>query len=162
MEIIKMLHKNPLRSEFPVWFAFILSLFLLLIAAPLQAEATHENALDDFFSLLSEGKAAEAMNGLIATNPSWHEAGDGLGDTISQLEQMPTMFGSFIGHERIGKFEYGERIHVLTYLVYHVESAVRMVFVFYQSDETWRIMNFNFSEVTAEELMEAASAAFRD
>lgn len=154
--------KNPIRTEFVLPLAVLTTMFLLFFAPPLQAKPTYEKTLDDFFSLLAEGRAAEAMDGLIATNPAWYEAKDGLEETVSQLDQMPTIFGPYVGQERIGRFEYSDRMHVLTYLVYHMESVARMVFVFYQPDKSWRIMNFNFTEVIADELMEAASAALRD
>lgn len=162
MEVPNVQIKSPFLSEFFLLRVVIFSLFLLLIVAPLQAKPSYEKNLDEFFSLLSGSNAAEAMDGLIATNPTWYKAEHGLGETISQLDQLQTIFGAYVGHERVGKFEYGERIRVLTYLVYHMESVVRMVFVFYRPDKAWRIMNFNFSEVTAEELMEAASAYLRD
>lgn len=122
------------------------------------ASASYNDALDTFFSLLTEGKASEAIIGLLATNPNWHTEGEDIEELTAGLEMMPETFGAYTGRERIGVYEYSSRIHVITDLMYNTETAVRMEFIFYKPENEWKIINFNFGEVTSEELTDNARA----
>jgi len=120
------------------------------------AASSYDDALDTFFSLLAEGKASEAITGLIATNPKWYASGDGVEETTSKLVLLPETFGAYTGRERVGLYEYSSRIHVITYLMFNAEAPLRMEFIFYRPEQEWIIINFNFGEISYEELIENA------
>ncbi|SMP66490.1 hypothetical protein [Desulfonatronum lacustre] len=140
------------------WFMGLAVFFAISLSGPAFAAASYDEALDAFFSLLTEGKASEAIGGLIATNPNWYAGGEGIAETTSKLELLPETFGAYTGRERIGLYEYSSRIHVLTYLMYNAEASLRMEFIFYKPENEWKIINFNFGEVSSEELIENARA----
>ncbi len=140
------------------WLMGMAAVFLLCLSGTAFAAASYDDALDTFFSLLTGGKASEAIGGLIATNQNWYAGGEGLEETKSKLELVPETFGAYTGRERIGLYEYSSRIHVVTYLMYNKESSLRMEFIFYKPENEWKIINFNFGEVSSEELIENARA----
>ncbi|WP_031386887.1 hypothetical protein [Desulfonatronum thiodismutans] len=140
------------------WFMGMVVFWAVSLTGTAFAAASYDETLETFYALLAEGKASEAITGLIATNPNWYATGEGLEETTSKLALLPETFGAYTGRERIGLYEYSSRIHVLTYLMYNAEAALRMEFIFYKPEGDWKIINFNFGEVSSEELIENARA----
>jgi hypothetical protein len=116
---------------------------LLLCTGVASAEG-YQGEIDKFFMLFDQGKKAEAVDSLYASNPWMSSAKDSIREIKDQFAGIENLVGQYNGHALIGESIIKERFVHVTYLALYDRQPVRMEFQFYRPKQKWLIYGFSF------------------
>ncbi|MFO8066880.1 MAG: hypothetical protein R6U11_04780 [Bacteroidales bacterium] len=108
-----------------------------------------DSIIDKFFKYYEENSPGEALQYLYKVeekdedNKDFH---DNISDMTKQLEDAEQVFGELHGYDLIDIQRTGEAIVAYSYLVKYQDYPLTFVFVYYNADNEWQLLNFNYSD----------------
>lgn len=110
------------------------------------APSSYQELIDAFFLKLGRGEHAEAIDGLYAGSPLAAELGGQLEELKSQLAEMATVMGDYLGQEQIALQPLGERFVYAWYVAYFEKRPLQVHFSFYKPRDRWLVFQLAYDQ----------------
>jgi hypothetical protein len=125
-------------------------------AAPAAGDGPYHQRIERFFTLLQEGKSAEAVDFLYADNPWMSKSQDAVMNVKNQLASAEPLLGKLRGHDLLQERMLAERFVYLSYLAAYERQPIRFVFEYYRPESEWRIFGFSLDDTLDDDIEAAA------
>jgi hypothetical protein len=126
----------------------LIGLMVCLVGGAAGAERDrmgYYKPLDHFFELLAEGKTADAVASLYATNPHSDKFSDSIEQVKVQLTAAVSTLGEYRGYELLLDREVGNHYVYIYALAIYDRQPLAMEFHLYRPKDKWIILNYSFT-----------------
>lgn len=149
--------KMPITLNFITWkgihmsrsFILVIASTLLLMTTQLlsqQSDKGYMGAVNQFFTLIQQGKYDEAVDHIYSTNPWMKEMGDDIAKVKSGLSNLPSLAGEFLGYEKITEASIASGFMHLNYIVNYERQPIRFYFSFHKVHDKWITYAFGYKD----------------
>ena len=136
----------------------LLGVLIALSSTMALAAEDYEAIVQKYFSMLAEGKSAEAVDYLFSGNPWMGKAGsDQMQNFKTQMVNLSKLVGNLKGKEKIIEEKVGANYAYVVYLGLYDRQPVRFKFFFYRPEGKWRFQNFSFDTSIADDIEKEAT-----
>ena len=128
---------------------FIFVALIALFCTFSHAQSTdkgYQPILDKFFSLMEKGKYADAVDYIYSTNPYMSSNPDAVTQLKSNMQGLPSLIGSYQGHEVLLSQPLSSRYTHIDALIYFDRQPLWIAFDFYKVKGKWQVNSFNFTD----------------
>ncbi len=133
--------KNQCRLSF---FCLVV---LGLLAAPCLAateDSSYQAMSDHFFSMVKEGKNAEAVDYLLDTNPAMKKMPDTVDQLKTQFGSIGTLMGSYISHSKLIETKVADMFVYQHYFVAYDRQPISVRIKYYKPAGKWICYGLQF------------------
>lgn len=110
--------------------------------------------VDEFFTIYSSGEIDSSIDFIASTNQWMERATDSLDHLKSQLRSLESMLGDYYGYNLMSKKLLGNSLVDFSYIANFDRQPIRFIFVFYKSQDKWKIQKINIDIDLDDELAE--------
>ncbi|MGD9953839.1 MAG: hypothetical protein AB7S87_14780 [Burkholderiales bacterium] len=132
-------------------------LFLSLLPGVASAE-TYDGIPERFFALLAQGKSAEAIDKVYATNAWVMKNTDQITNLKGELAKLGGLLGKYAYHELLVEAKAGSRYAHLVYVVGYERQPLRFELRLYRPSGEWRFQGLSFDAKLVEDVDKSANA----
>jgi hypothetical protein len=122
---------------------------ILLITTPLISQPSgkgYMDAVNQFFSLIQQGKYNEAVDHIYSSNPWMKDMGEDIAKVKSGLSNLPSLAGTFLGYEKINDASIASGFVHLNYIVNYERQPIRFYFSFHKVRDKWITYAFGYKD----------------
>lgn len=111
----------------------------------------------NFFKIYEEKGVDNALNSIFQTNKYMIEQPQSNIDNIKEsLSTHISLIGNYHGYEIVSEYSLGKSLKHYCCIVKYDKQPLRFNFIFYKSETSWVLHNFNFDNKIVDELDEMA------
>ena len=124
-------------------YLFRITVLLLITTNGLAYEGTPQKYVDAFFKEISKN-TDKAIDNLYASNPAMQQKIQALTVMKSQMSQVSTLYGSYLGYETISEEQLSPSLVRISALAKYEVHALTWEFYFYKPTNKWIISQATF------------------
>ncbi len=124
-------------------YLFRITILLLITTNGLAYEGTPQKHVDAFFKEISKN-TDKAIDNLYASNPAMQQKIQALTVMKSQMSQVSTLYGSYLGYETISEEQLSPSLVRISALAKYEVHALTWEFYFYKPTNEWIISQATF------------------
>ena len=118
---------------------FVCLLFCFLA----KSQSSPEEITDRFFEKYKKDPMS-AIDYIFSTSKYIDAKSENIVALKNKVKNVVDLCGDYLGFEYIDELKTGERIKMITYLVYYERQPMRFTFMLYKPKEKWVLQNFSF------------------
>lgn len=107
-------------------------------------DRSYQKMSSTFFQMLQRGQSAEAVDYLLATNPSLKRTPDKIDHVKSELASLGTRVGSYISHTKLAETKVAGMFVYQHYFVAYERQPVSIRIKYYKPGSTWLCYSVQF------------------
>jgi len=124
----------------------------LLVASSILAEEP-QVLIEAFFEDLAEKRYEKAVDSLTSIMPESPKKAKVNLQLKSNFKSLPNAVGRYYGSELVSEKKVGESFVALAYLALYEKEAMRLEFVFYKPDDSWRLSTLKMADFDANDMI---------
>jgi len=141
---------------------FICMLAIGAAMTPCAAQQTGDTAYqamsEKFFDLVQQGKASEAVQYLIGTNPAMSKIPDQIEQLKTQFASAPPLIGNYVSHQLLIESKVAGIYVYQHYFVAYQRQPISVRISYYKPGKTWLCYGLQFDVNLTNEIQTAADA----
>jgi hypothetical protein len=123
----------------------VLALGLLGTSDLLQAQdSSYQATTDKFFDMLQQGKAADAIDYVLGTNPLLKKMPDQAENLKAQFAALGTLAGSYISHAKLAETKVADMFVYQHYFVAYDRQPISVRIKYYKPGTAWLCYGLQF------------------
>jgi len=146
--------------KFRLCLILVFTLLLPCVVLSQPADTGYRKQIEQFFSLMKDGKYPESVDYIYSGSPWMKSKGDEIAKVRNAFQGMTTMIGGFIGDELVVEEHLGQKLVHLNYVVYFERQPLRFYFQFYKPKDAWMTYAFGFKDDMDDWLAEKAKTKY--
>ena len=125
---------------------FMLVIGVSTVGAPIQGQQApeYQAIADRFFSLLQQGKSAEAIDYAFGTNPRLKTMGDQVDQLKSQFQSLEQIMGRYISSSKLAESKVAGMFVYQHYFVAYERQPISVRLKFYKPANVWMVYAVQF------------------
>jgi hypothetical protein len=136
---------NGVRMVF-FWVAIVATLLSFQLTSDAQQvkDASYQAITDNFFKMVKDGKATDAVDYIFATNPAMTKVSDEVQQVKSQFGSLKPLMGEYISHTKIAETEVAGMFVYQHYFVAYERQPISVRIKYYKPADKWLCYGLQF------------------
>jgi hypothetical protein len=131
-----------------MWMGLVCTVVLALFGVCSPSEAQHsENyqAISDrFFTMLQQGKSAEAIDYMFGTNPALKKMPEQADQLKTKFRDMEVLLGPYVSHTTLAESKVAGAFIYQHYFVAYERQPISIRLKYYKPHDTWMVYGVQF------------------